>query len=234
VPCRIFRESGRQRLPYYAPAPNPTNIGSRYGAADREKVRGFLTLVHLDFLQEHAPSVPAAKSRRPCRPRRRANVADGRRNRARVNHRSCFPGGIGPCSFERGSGIRTVVQVFNRARIRIGPAVEVFFRMRRDCAELRLLSAGGDDDLVKIEERVIALTLGIDHHQLLPQDRQHDRLRKSFPAAVLRLLLASSLSGLGPTGCLLKPAVLIFAKKDMAIDAIVSNSQWDGAETYKY
>ena len=49
---------------------------------------------------------------------------------------------------------------FNVRGIRVGPAVEVLLAVGGDRAELRLLPAGRDDELVVVEERRAALALG--------------------------------------------------------------------------
>ena len=53
-----------------------------------------------------------------------------------------------------------VVQIIHRSGIRVGPAVEIFLAVGGDGAELGLLPAGGDDELVVIEERCTAFALG--------------------------------------------------------------------------
>ena len=53
-----------------------------------------------------------------------------------------------------------VREVVHRAGIGIGPAVEVFLAMGGDGAELGLVAAGGNDDLVVIKERRAAFAFG--------------------------------------------------------------------------
>ena len=53
-----------------------------------------------------------------------------------------------------------VIQIVHGAGIGIGPAVEVLLAVGGDGAELGLLAAGGDDDLVVIEQRCAAFALG--------------------------------------------------------------------------
>ena len=53
-----------------------------------------------------------------------------------------------------------VLQIVHRTRKRVGPAVEVLFAVGGDGAELRLLPAGGDEELVVVEERRAAFALG--------------------------------------------------------------------------
>jgi len=53
----------------------------------------------------------------------------------------------------------TVGQIVHCAGIGIGPAVKVFLTIGRDRAELGLLAAGGNEDLVVIKERCTALSL---------------------------------------------------------------------------
>ena len=54
----------------------------------------------------------------------------------------------------------SVFQFVQRERIGISPAVEVFFAMSSDGAELRLLAAGGNNDLIVKEKRCAAFTFG--------------------------------------------------------------------------
>ena len=53
-----------------------------------------------------------------------------------------------------------VFQIIQRPWKRVCPAIEVFFAVGGDGAELRFLPAGGDDELVVIEERRAAFALG--------------------------------------------------------------------------
>ena len=53
-----------------------------------------------------------------------------------------------------------VVQIVHRTGIRVRPAVEVLFAVGGDGAELGLLPAGGDDELVVVKERRAALAFG--------------------------------------------------------------------------
>ena len=45
-----------------------------------------------------------------------------------------------------------MLQVFERARVGVRPAIEMLFDVRRDSAELGFLTAGGDENLVIIEK----------------------------------------------------------------------------------
>ena len=92
-----------------------------------------------------------------------------------------------------------VFQIVHRAGIGIGPAVEIFLAVGGDGAELGLLAAGGNDDLVVIEKRRAAFALGpalfavaqhlvdgfgdgvfdlgrfaLDHHHRQAVQKQHD------------------------------------------------------------
>ena len=53
-----------------------------------------------------------------------------------------------------------VLQIVHRTRKRVRPAIEMLFVVRGDGAELRLLPAGGDDELIVVEKRRAAFALG--------------------------------------------------------------------------
>ena len=55
---------------------------------------------------------------------------------------------------------RTVLEIVNCARIRVGPAIKVFLDVSRDRAEFRLLAAGRHDELVVEKKLRVALALG--------------------------------------------------------------------------
>ena len=93
----------------------------------------------------------------------------------------------------------SMVQIVQRARIRIRPPVEMFFVVRGERAELRLLAAGGDHELIVEKQRRTAFALGstlltvaqqlvdgfgngflhlrrlrFDHHHGQPVEEKHD------------------------------------------------------------